>query len=479
LTPPIKLQSVSKCYRIYKNPQDRFKQAFINRWRRVIGAEESHAQAGYYREHWALRDVSFELQPGEAVGILGRNGAGKSTLLQIIAGTLAPTGGTVETTGRITALLELGSGFNPEFSGRENVFMNAAILGLSREDTERRFDEIAAFADIGDFIDQPVKTYSSGMMMRLAFSVQTAVQPSVLIVDEALGVGDMFFQAKCMTRLRELLDAGVSLLFVSHDVGTVRQICQRAILLHDGCMVGVGSAADVADQYVKYQLEDRNKSAQSVLRASVDSQPVSETVPTPCIQADDPSVVEASELPLEPRTDVVFESKPVDFGADGFALRARFNRVGNGDAEITNIQMLRNGTYSASFDFDDEACIRISARFNVSLRNLNLALKVRTLQGVDVLFQDTRLQNEMSRIYKAGSEYVFEWRLKLPLMHGSYVLSCGLAHPPEIAGQDWVFVDMVPLAYEFGMAPRTEGMIGGFVTLPARLQILRAEEFAP
>jgi hypothetical protein len=182
---------------------------------------------------------------------------------------------------------------------------------------------------------------------------------------------------------------------------------------------------------------------------------------------------------LEPRTDVVFESKPVDFGADGFALRARFNRVGNGDAEITNIQMLRNGTYSASFDFDDEACIRISARFNVSLRNLNLALKVRTLQGVDVLFQDTRLQNEMSRIYKAGSEYVFEWRLKLPLMHGSYVLSCGLAHPPEIAGQDWVFVDMVPLAYEFGMAPRTEGMIGGFVTLPARLQILRAEEFAP
>lgn len=471
--PPIKLQSVSKCYRIYKNPQDRFKQAFLNRWRRVIGTEESHAQAGYYREHWALRDVSFELQPGEAVGILGRNGAGKSTLLQIIAGTLAPTSGTVETTGRITALLELGSGFNPEFTGRENVFMNAAILGLSREDTERRFDEIAAFADIGDFIDQPVKTYSSGMMMRLAFSVQTAVQPSVLIVDEALGVGDMFFQAKCMTRLRELLDAGVSLLFVSHDVGTVRQICQRAILLHEGCMVGVGSAADIADQYVKYQLEDRNKSAQSVLRTPVDMRFLSE--PALPIQDGLPPKIEVAHRPAAPRENVVLENRPIDFGSESFALRARFNRVGNGDAEITNVQMFRNGAHASSFDYDDDACILISVRFNSFLRNLNLAIKVRTLQGVDVLFQDTRLQEEMARSYDAGDIYTFEWRMKLPLMHGAYALSCGLAHPPEIAGQDWVFVDIVPVAYEFSMAPRAAGMIGGFVTLPTQLIICRQD----
>lgn len=472
--PPIKLQSVGKCYRIYKNPQDRFKQTFLTRWRRVMSSGERHPQTVYYREHWALRDVSFELQPGEALGILGRNGAGKSTLLQIIAGTLAATSGTVETNGRITALLELGSGFNPQFTGRENVFMNAAILGLSQEDTELRFGEIEAFADIGDFIDQPVNTYSSGMMMRLAFAVQTAVQPNVLIVDEALGVGDMFFQAKCMTRLRELRDAGVSLLFVSHDVGTVRQICQRAILLHEGCMVGIGSAADVADQYVKYQLEDRNKLAQSVFLPSIETRfPSEPELPIQDFLEPKIEIVAGAEPPQD---NLVLENMQVKVESESFALRARFNRVGNRDAEITNVQMFRNGVHASCYDYDDEACILITVRFNCLLRNLNLAIIVRTLQGVEVLFQDTRLQEEMARSYNAGDVYTFEWRMRLPLMHGAYALSCGLAHPPEIAGQDWIFVDMVPIAYEFSMAPRAAGMIAGFVTLPAQL-VIRREDY--
>lgn len=473
MTPPIKLQSVSKCYRIYKNPQDRFKQAFLNRWRRIIGAEENHT--GYYREHWALRDISFELQPGEAVGILGRNGAGKSTLLQIIAGTLAQTSGTVETSGRITALLELGSGFNPEFTGRENVFLNAAILGLSRDDTQRKYEEITAFADIGDFIDQPVKTYSSGMMMRLAFAVQTAVQPRVLIVDEALGVGDMFFQAKCKTRLRELIDAGVSLLFVSHDVGVVRQLCQRAILLHDGRVVGMGSAGDVADQYVKYQLEDRNKSAQSASRTSTATKLPLESASTHPLQEVKSSIVDLVKPPSEYREDVVFSNREIYFGAESFARHAAFNRVGNGDAEIINVQMLRNGVHTLDFAFDDEAHILVFVRFYRTLQYINQAIKVNTLQGVCVLFQDTRLQGEMDRAYEAGNTYAFEWSLKLPLMHGAYGLSCGLAIPPRIAGDDWVFVDMVPLAYQFSVTPRREGMIGGFVTLPASLEINRLD----
>jgi len=184
--PMIRLDNISKCYRIFENPQDRFKQALRDRMGHWLGARHD---VPLYREHWALRDVGFEIAPGEAVGILGRNGAGKSTLLQIIAGTLTPTTGKVAIRGRVTALLELGSGFNPEFTGRENVFHNAQILGLSREDTENRFDAIAGFADIGDFLDQPVKTYSSGMMMRLAFAVQTSVSPQILIVDEALSVG--------------------------------------------------------------------------------------------------------------------------------------------------------------------------------------------------------------------------------------------------------------------------------------------------
>jgi lipopolysaccharide transport system ATP-binding protein len=248
MTSPILLDSISKCYRIFQNPQDRFKQALIDRFHGVLGKKSA---SPLYREHWALRDVSFELQPGEAVGILGRNGAGKSTLLQIVAGTLEPTSGTVHASGRITALLELGSGFNPEFTGRENVFLNAQILGLSREEALGRFDDIASFADIGDFIDQPIKTYSSGMMMRLAFAVQTVLDPDVVIVDEALSVGDAKFQEKCFRKLRVLRESGTSILFVSHDINAVTSFCDRALLFDAGRLVDSGRPVDVSKTYIE------------------------------------------------------------------------------------------------------------------------------------------------------------------------------------------------------------------------------------
>ena len=248
IPPPIQLASISKCYRIFQNPQDRFKQALLDRLQNIFDRKPADP---LYREHWALRDVSFEVQPGTAVGILGRNGAGKSTLLQIIAGTVQPTSGTVQTTGRITALLELGSGFNPEFTGRENVFLNAQILGLSREDALARFDGIASFADIGDFIDQPVKTYSSGMMMRLAFAVQTVLDPAVLIVDEALSVGDAKFQEKCFRKLQTLRENGTTILFVSHDVNAVTSFCDQALLFDAGQLVGSGKPIDVSKAYIE------------------------------------------------------------------------------------------------------------------------------------------------------------------------------------------------------------------------------------
>ncbi|NBS20112.1 MAG: ABC transporter ATP-binding protein, partial [Flavobacteriia bacterium] len=203
--------------------------------------------------------MTFEVSPGESVGILGKNGAGKSTLLQIIAGTLSQTDGVVHTDGRITALLELGSGFNPDFTGRENVLLNAQIMGLSHGQVAEKFDDIVSFADIGDFINHPVKTYSSGMMVRLAFAVQTAFDPKILIVDEALAVGDMFFQSKCIARIKKLIDDGVTLLFVSHDPGTVRQLCNRAVLLENGEMVCFGDAKSVADRYAASQLDERNR----------------------------------------------------------------------------------------------------------------------------------------------------------------------------------------------------------------------------
>lgn len=226
----INVSGLSKCYSIYEKPVNRLKQAIIPRLYRAIGKQAPV----YYREFWALRDINFSVNKGETVGIIGRNGSGKSTLLQLICGTLTPTSGKVETRGRVTALLELGSGFNPEFTGRENVFLNGAILGLSQNEIESRFDEIAAFADIGDFIEQPVKFYSSGMMVRLAFAVQAMLDPDILIVDEALAVGDERFQRKCFHRLEELRENGTSILFVSHAGQQIVELCDRALLLEQG-----------------------------------------------------------------------------------------------------------------------------------------------------------------------------------------------------------------------------------------------------
>jgi len=233
----ISVRGLGKMYQIYDDPRDRLRQA-LWRWRRQ-----------FYREFWALRDISFDVRRGEMLGIIGRNGSGKSTLLQIIAGTLVPTTGYVALRGRVAALLELGSGFHPEATGRENVFMNAAILGLSREQIEKRYRSIVAFADIGEFIDQPVKTYSSGMVMRLAFAVAAHVDADVLIVDEALAVGDEVFQRKCLGWLENFRAAGGTVLFVTHATETVVQLCERAILLHEGRILAHGSAKPVTDAY--------------------------------------------------------------------------------------------------------------------------------------------------------------------------------------------------------------------------------------
>ena len=249
----IRVQNLSKCYEIYDRPQDRLKQSIRPRLQRIAGREVQN----YYREFWSLRDVSFEVNRGETVGIIGRNGSGKSTLLQIICGTLQPTAGQVDIlSGRVAALLELGSGFNPEFTGRENVFMNAGILGLSREQTEARFADIEAFADIGDFIDQPVKTYSSGMMVRLAFAVIAHVDADILIIDEALSVGDVFFVQKCMRFLRRFMERR-TVLFVSHDTGAVLNLCQTAIWLHKGQIEAQGAPKTVTEKYLEKLYESQ------------------------------------------------------------------------------------------------------------------------------------------------------------------------------------------------------------------------------
>ena len=241
----IRVSNLSKCYQIYNQPQDRLKQTLYPRLQRLAGK----APKQYYREFWALKDVSFEIKKGETVGIIGRNGSGKSTLLQMICGTITPTSGSIQTNGRIAALLELGSGFNPEFTGRENVYMNASVLGLRKEQIDERFNEIVAFADIGDFLEQSVKTYSSGMAVRLAFSVAIHVEPDILIVDEALAVGDVMFQMKCLDRLAAIRALGTTILFVSHSLEQVRRFCLSAIWLDHGKVQVVGDSNYVSDKY--------------------------------------------------------------------------------------------------------------------------------------------------------------------------------------------------------------------------------------
>lgn len=242
----IRVQGLSKCYHLYDAPRDRLKQFVAPRLQRLAGQSPKQ----YFREFWALKDVSFEIKKGGTVGIIGRNGSGKSTLLQIICGTLHPSAGHIEVNGRIAALLELGSGFNPEFTGRENVFMNAGVLGLSRQQTEARFADIEAFADIGDFIDQPVKTYSSGMMVRLAFAVIAHVDADILVIDEALAVGDAFFTQKCMRFLRTFMKTG-TVLFVSHDTGSVKNLCNHAIWIEKGKVLQEGNPKDVCELYLQ------------------------------------------------------------------------------------------------------------------------------------------------------------------------------------------------------------------------------------
>lgn len=310
----IKVENLSKCYQIYDQPRDRLKQFVVPRLQGFVGLP----QAQYFREFWALDDISFEVKRGETVGIVGRNGSGKSTLLQMICGTLNPSSGSIQTHGRIAALLELGSGFNPDFSGRENVYMNGAVLGLSHEEIDQRFSAIVEFADIGDFIEQSVKSYSSGMMVRLAFAVIAHVDADILVIDEALAVGDTFFTQKCMRFLRSFMKNG-TVLFVSHDTASIRNLCNKAIFLEKGKILQQGTPKEVCDNYLEAFYEaQQGKSTTTRLKITKRTQ-------SPDVKDQRQEFINASNL----RNDLeLFEFDP---DAPSF---------GQGRAQITGVQFL-------------------------------------------------------------------------------------------------------------------------------------------
>jgi len=258
----ISIRNLTKTYRLFGHPGDRVKQ-FLS-----LGLKH------YHREFTALQDVTFDIKKGETVGIIGRNGSGKSTLLQLISGILKPTSGTITASGRVSALLELGAGFNPEFTGRENIYFQGAIMGLTKEEIDHRFDDIAAFADIGEYMEQPVRTYSSGMTVRLAFASSINVDPDIFIVDEALAVGDAAFQFKCISRMKALADSGITLLFVSHDMGMVKTFCSQALYLDRGTKKSLGPADTVAEQYFLDIREEQQRRTQASDNLVVQKKPI-------------------------------------------------------------------------------------------------------------------------------------------------------------------------------------------------------------
>lgn len=358
----IKVENLSKCYQIYDQPRDRLKQFILPSLRRRVGLQPKQ----HYREFWALKNVSFEVKRGETVGIIGRNGSGKSTLLQMICGTLSPTSGSVTTYGRIAALLELGSGFNPEFTGRENVYLNASVLGLTKEEIEAKFDDITAFADIGEFIEQPVKTYSSGMMLRLAFAVQAQVEPDILIVDEALAVGDAKFQAKCFERLKQLKDRGTSILLVTHSSEQIVTHCSKAVLLENGYIHELGNPRHIINRYL------------DILFGK------------PC------KVEEKNELepPLTEETHLSFGR--LNHKDDVFSTHPGYNtheyRWGDGAAKITDFNLASgNVLYPPAISTGQQIDLDIAIRFVLSLERPILGVTIKTKEGVTVYGTNTEL----------------------------------------------------------------------------------------
>jgi lipopolysaccharide transport system ATP-binding protein len=397
----VKIENISKCYHIYDKPRDRLMQMLMR------------GRKQYFREFWAVRDVSFEIKKGETVGIVGRNGSGKSTLLQMICSTLNPTSGSLQTHGRIAALLELGSGFNPEFTGRENVYLNAAVLGLTKDETDERFDDILAFAEIGSFIEQPVKTYSSGMLVRLAFAVQAMVDPEILIVDEALAVGDEKFQRKCFARLEELKSRGTAILFVSHSGPQVIELCDRALLMERGECVMISTPQEVVRSYQRliYAPElEQQVLLQEYRELSISSALSSRSQPVVGIaEADiEPSdtVVDSFDQGLVPETTTIYPEQG-----------ARIEKI---EIQDTGGRMLNVLTPMQRYR------VVVSGKFLVDIEKVYFGIHIRSISGAVISGQRHPEDGRYIKCSKAGGRFCVEFWFDMKLLPGTYFVGGGV-----------------------------------------------------
>ena len=389
----ISVTNLSKCYQIYDAPRDRLVQMFM------------FGRKHLFREFWALRDASFSIGRGETVAIIGRNGSGKSTLLQMICGTVSPTSGTVSTNGRVAALLELGAGFNTEFTGRENVLLNASILGFPQDAMEERMADVLAFSELGDFLDQPVKTYSSGMYARLAFSIAIHVDPEILVVDEALAVGDARFVAKCMRRIKSIQDMGATILFVSHDVGSVRTLCQRAIWLDKGGIVDDGDVFPITGKYMEFMFKDEVSEDQA-LREEIGISP------------------DAANAVSEIQTDIATEltnsqTNQVEYVLDARPVTHWGSRKGMIlGASVCVVQGVRRDVIAWGKSI--EIVIDVCVPYDIPREHLSIAFSIKDLKGTDLIVSTTHDQGTIA--LPAQECFSVCFRMVNPLVTGKYLL---------------------------------------------------------
>ncbi len=383
----ISVKDVTKLYKLYDKPSDRFKES--------LGLSKKVK----YKEHYALKNLSFDVKKGECVGIIGTNGAGKSTILKIITGVLNPTQGEVNINGRISALLELGAGFNGEYTGLENVYLNGTMIGFTREEIDAKLDDILKFADIGDFIHQPVKTYSSGMFVRLAFAVAINIEPEILIVDEALSVGDVFFQAKCFHKFEEFKNMGKTIVFVSHDLGSINKYCDRVILLNKGVKQAEGESKEMIDLYKKLlvsnnqpDVADEEMQEDKTMSLENQSQKASDGVP--------------------------WKSKMVE--------NPKCSVYGNGDADIIDYCIIdKNGNITNIIDKGEKCTIKVKVRFNKDINDPIVAFTIRDKQGTEIAGTNTMYEDINTGLAKAGSIKEVSFTQKMDLRGGDYLLCLG------------------------------------------------------
>jgi lipopolysaccharide transport system ATP-binding protein len=420
----IEAKELSKCYLVYNKPIDRLKQAIMPRIRGVLNplvrvfGKKAQAPA-YYSPYWALHSLSFHVKRGETLAVIGRNGSGKSTLLQLLCGTLTPTGGQAIVKGRVAALLELGSGFNPEYTGRENVYLNASILGLTSQEIDQRIDEILAFADIGEYVEQPVKTYSSGMTMRLAFSVITHVDADILIVDEALAVGDAYFQQKCMRWLRQFRENG-TVLFCGHDTAAVLNLCDRAIWLDKGQVMMHGGASEVCEAY----LASINAQAMGIPERPM-RHPDVKHGKTSAVKAAEkqPTVVELHSKSIGLLPQIVQLVEPSD----------ESRSYGSGDASISEVTMTReDGSPLHLLNGGEKVLVTVKVKVVAHIDNPFVGFFIKDRLG-QPLFGDNTFESYVREklSFESGEEAVARFVFALPLLlTGSYMLTVAIASGP-------------------------------------------------